>query len=455
MTTHYDSLFSDFDSMSSAAWKQQLQYELKGSDYNQTLVWESPEGIKVKPFYHADENIPRHAIAAPQDFLICQDIFVYDLDKSVYRAKDSLKRGAECLRFKIPNAEVDVSALLMPLDREGLVIYLKTNFFDAAFFDKLRALPLQARVFVSIDPLQHLAREGNWIPGPDNFKALEQAAQNQRASFLSVDATLYAEAGATTVQQLAYALAQLNEYFERCPSLDGTALIETAIGPNYFFEIAKLRALRLLVNTLAKEQGKQISTHILATPQKRNKTLYDYNVNMLRTTTECMSAVLGGADAVANLPYDAIYHKSNEFGERIARNQLLVLKHESYFAAVSNAAEGSYYIESLTRQIAQKSLELFKEIEAGGGFLAQLKDGTIQRKIRESAQKEQDAFQSGQTVLIGTNKYPNPSDRMSEELELFPFVKNQPRKTLITPVIPKRLAEKLEQERLESEKSSS
>ncbi len=136
--------------------------------------------------------------------------------------------------------------------------------------------------------------------------------------------------------------------------------------------------------TLASEYDVNTNCRILATPSKRNKTIYDYNVNMLRTTTECMSAILGGANTICNLPYDSLYHKSNEFGDRIARNQLLVLKNESYFDKVNNPADGAYYIESLTEQLAEKALDLFKDIEANGGFLNQLKEGTIQRKIKES-----------------------------------------------------------------------
>ena len=172
---------------------------------------------------------------------------------------------------------------------------------------------------------------------------------------------------------------------------------------------------------------------------------------MLRTTTECMSAILGGANAVANLPYDALYHKDNEFGDRISRNQLLVLKHESYFDKVNNPADGAYYIETITQQLAEKALDLFKDIERNGGFITQLIEGTIQRKISESAAKQQELFDSGKEVLLGTNKFPNKNDLMKDELELYPFVKQNPRKTLITPIIEKRLAEKLEQERLTTE----
>ena len=172
---------------------------------------------------------------------------------------------------------------------------------------------------------------------------------------------------------------------------------------------------------------------------------------MLRTTTECMSAILGGADAVANLAYDALYHKDNEFGDRIARNQLLVLKHESYFDKVNNTADGAYYIESLTDQLAEKALELFKDIETNGGLISQLIEGTIQRKINESAKKEQELFDSGKEVLLGTNKYPNQQDKMKHDLELYPFVKTNPVKTSIEPIIAKRLAESIEQNRLKDE----
>ena len=254
-------------------------------------------------------------------------------------------------------------------------------------------------------------------------------------------------------------LAQATEYLNHFASTSesngkGKELkmsFHIAVGPNYFFEIAKIRALRKLYAALATEFGVTKTCHIVARPSKRNKTIYDYNVNMLRTTTECMSAILGGADTICNLPYDALYHKSNEFGERISRNQLLVLKAESYFDTVSNPADGTYYIESLTSELAEKALAIFKDIEASGGFLSQLKEGIIQRKVKESASKEQLLFDQGSLVLLGTNKHINEKDKMKNDLELYPFVKTNIRKTLIEPLIERRLSEKLEQTRLENE----
>ena len=164
-----------------------------------------------------------------------------------------------------------------------------------------------------------------------------------------------------------------------------------------------------------------------------------------------MSGILGTADAICNTAYDAIYHKTNEFGQRIARNQLLILKNESYFDQIENPADGTYYIESLTKQFAEKALALFKQIEAGGGFVTQLIEGKIQKKIKDSAAKEQKAFDEQQKILVGTNAFINSEDKMKSELELYPFVKMNPRKTLIEPIIPKRLAEQAEQKRLKDE----
>jgi len=458
MTKNNQQLFQDFNAVSSKQWKQQIQFELKGADYNETLVWNSAEDIKVKPFYHSDENTATLSITAkPDGFLICQNIFVYDVEKSTERALDTIARGAESIRFTIEDQNTNVALLLEKLPLDRITVYFNLSFISIDFVKRIDSLAgsKNARIYCTIDPIGHLTREGNWYTTTekDNFKMLEiLSGETKNISLIGIDAGLYQNAGANIVQQLAYSMAHVNEYLNRIPTISQPIVFQVAVGTNYFFEIAKLRALRILFSSIAKEYGISPVCHLLVTPSKRNKTLYDYNVNMLRTTTECMSAILGGADAVANLPYDALYHKDNEFGDRIARNQLLVLKHESYFDKVNNPADGSYYIESLTQQLAEKALALFKDIEANGGFLVQLGEGIIKRKITESADKEQELFDSGKEVLLGTNKYPNKDDRMSHELELFPFVKVKPRKTLLTPIIEKRLSEKVEQQRLQTEK---
>ncbi len=451
-------LFTNFPPVSTKEWKQKIQFELKGADYNDTLIWNSPEDIKVKPFYDKEDVKEVLSVATKaSEFKICQNIFVHDLNKSIERALDSLNRGAESICFTIEDENVDVTKLLEKLPLGDTPIFFHLSFISTDFVQQLETIAKakKATIFCNFDPIGQLAKEGNWFSTPEksNFDTLNiLAKQTKSLSLISIKSSLYQNAGANIVQQIAYSLAHANEYFNRIEiTSPQTMVLEISVGTNYFFEIAKLKAIRLLFNTIAKEYNSNWSCHLLVTPTKRNKTLYDYNVNMLRTTTECMSAIIGGANTIANLPYDALYHKDNEFGDRIARNQLLILKNESYFDKVNNPADGSYYIESLTQQLADKALSLFKDIETNGGFLKQLNEGIIKRKIQESADKEQDLFDTGKEILLGTNKHANKDDRMKHDLELFPFVKIKPRKTLITPIIERRLAENLEQERLEKE----
>ena len=449
-------LFDTFSEVSSKQWKQKIQADLKGADYNDTLIWHTNEGVDVKPFYHADEfeSFPSVSNSKVSHFKICQSIFVFDVEKSNAKAIDAIERGAEAIEFIIPSEAISVEQLLKEIDCNTTPIYLKLQFLSPQF---LETIPLNTGIHLQTDIIGHLARTGNWYSNlTDDHNAFEAIVK--QTNTMSIDVGLYQNAGATILQQLGYALSHVNEYFNHFdqqltkPQKEMlTVNFNISVGTNYFFEIAKLRALRDLYATLASEYDINPECTIAVTPTKRNKTIYDYNTNLLRTTTECMSAILGGANRITNLAYDAIYHKDNEFGERISRNQLLILKNESYFDKVNNPSDGTYYIESLTTQLSEKALELFKDIEANGGFLSQLKEGTIQRKIKESATKEQAQFNEGKHVLLGTNKHPNPNDKMKQELELYPFVKTNPVKTLIAPIIENRLAETIEQERLKIE----
>jgi methylmalonyl-CoA mutase len=446
-------LFEEFSEVSSKEWKQKIQADLKGADYNETLIWKTNEGIDVKPFYHADEfsSLPNVSSSKATQWQICETIFVADVEKSNVRAKELLNKGAESLKFIIPSEDVSIETLLKGIDSNKTQLFFELQFISSDFVNNLFEVVSKEKTIILTDIIGNLARTGNWFSNlQEDHKQFD--AIITKTSTLSIDVSLYQNAGATIVQQLAYAIAHLNEYLNHLTNTDSLKVVfNVSVGTNYFFEIAKLRALRMLWQTLASEYGITTECHIFTTPTKRNKTLYDYNTNLLRTTTECMSAILGGSNSINNLAYDAIYHKNNDFGSRISRNQLLVLKHESYFNKVNNPADGAYYVESLTQQLAEKGLELFKDIEANGGFLKQLKEGIIQRKIKESAEKEQTQFNNGEIVLLGTNKHPNPKDKMTNELELYPFVKTNPRKTLIVPIIEKRLAETLEQNRLKSE----
>lgn len=449
-------LFSDFDSTPAKAFKQKIQYDLKGADYNDTLVWNSPEGIDVKPFYHREETSPIEIPGQPEKWHIGEEIFILDAKASAKTALEVLSKGTETLYFKA-DRPFDTQALCFALADKDCIAYFNLNFLDLSFLKDLiqHSQNNSLTIYLNIDPIGHLAQEGNWHSSLDEDLKLvdDLLKQTDHPHVLAIDTRLYQNAGAHNTQELAYALGHTVEYFEKFGDQlkNKQITFKVAVGSNYFFEIAKIRALRWLYALIAQEYDLQKTCHILAFPTRRNKTIYDYNNNMLRTTTECMSAVLGGANTVLNMPYDALYHKANEFGQRIARNQLLILKEESYFEEVSNPAQGSYYIENLTQQIAEKALNIFKQLEAGGGFLKQLKEGIIQRKITQSAQEEEKRFLNQEKIILGINKHPNPDDRMKADIELYPFLKMNPRKTLIEPILPRRIAEKSEKQRLEHE----
>ena len=459
-----DFLFSEFNEVSAKEWKQKIQVDLKGADYNETLIWKNIEGIDVKPFYHLDDfkNETTDIQGHPNTWNIAQNIFIDDEAIANHLIINTIERGAEAIVIT-SEQEFNLERVFENFPFETSIIYFNLKFLSEKFNVKLTQFfsSKSATVFYNIDIIGNLARTGNWFYNLNQDHAILKKfiKDNANKNILSVDGSLYQNAGANMVQQIAYCLAHANEYLNYFSPKDQseqsekplTITFNLSIGTNYFFEIAKIRSLRKLYALIAKEYNITQDCHIIATPSKRNKTLYDYNVNLLRTTTENMSAILGGANSICSLAYDSIYHKSNEFGERIARNQFLILKQESYFKASDNPSKGSYYIESLTQQLSEKALNLFKNLESNGGFLKQLKEGIIQRKIKESAEKEQQLFNTGDLVLLGTNIHTNPNDRMKDDLELYPFIKIKNRKTLLEPIIEKRLSEKIETKRINQE----
>ncbi len=445
-------LFDSFDEVSAQQWKQKIQVDLKGADYNETLIYKSLEGIDIKPFYHKEdiEEIQNN-VEHPSSWLNSIKIDIDNASSGNQNIVAAIKKGAESVHLIIDNIEVDPEELLNEIPK-SITILIEAQFLSAPYCSKINQIAeaKNLNVYLVCDIINHLAATGNWYTNLKNdFEVVSEINQNNSLkTAISVDISLYQNSGANIVQQLAYGLAHANEYlnhFDKGDSSDKNKMIlfKIAVGSNYFFEIAKLRALRLLWHTLSSEYTMFSDCYILAYPSHRNKTILDYNVNMLRTTTECMSAVLGGADLIQNVPYDDIYHHENEFGTRISLNQLLLLKNESYFDIVDNPASGTYYIEHITSQIAEKALSLFKNIEEGGGFLAQLKAGTIQKKIKESAEKEQELFDEGKIILTGSNVYQNPNEHFPE-LQKTVFPQKKSRKTLLEPILKRRLSEEIE-----------
>lgn len=444
---------TDFAPLSSKQWKLALQAGLKGADYKETLVWESLEGIHVKPFYHFDEDRAETPAFYPKDNWKIAETFYTGHQKNCSKIMDmALANGAESIILQA-DKPFNIASLMEGKPRPIPDLYLQTSFLDIPFFEEILTYYQrhQGKAFLMIDPVGQWVRTGQAFQNlSTDIEILRQLSEKYPDTpLVGIHSAVYREAGANAVQQLAYTLAHITEYANINPKMPFT--VQWTVSGNYFFEIAKIRALRWLFASLADKLKNPHPLHILARPELRNKTLYDYNVNLLRTTTECMSAAIGGADAIANLPYDAFFMKDNAFSRRLARNQLLLIKEESYLYGIQNPADGCYYIENLTRQLAEKALALFKQTEKDGGLLAQLKKGIIQDKIEESHQKELRWLQEHKTVLVGSSKYRNENEKMKEAYELYPFVKKRPEKTIIKPLIARRLAEETEKNRLENE----
>ncbi len=453
-------LFNEFSEVTTTEWVSKITQDLKGADYDETLIWKSPEEVNVKPFYDKNDVDETLKIPIPtSEWKIGHHILVEDVKDANVNAINAIKCGAESIVFYVLEETQNGLELLSEINLEAVTVYFELQFSSTNYIKTVLdfAGKDQSNIFFNVDMLGSFSKTGNWnVTEEEDFNFLNSVISLNGTNTLQIDTSQYQNAGGNMVQQLAFSLNHANEYlnyFNAEKILDKVEVItfKVAVGSNYFFEIAKLRAYRLLWKTLMSAYGMSIKIHIVAIPTKRNKTLYDYNVNMLRTTSETMSSVLGGADMICNQPYDAIFHKSNDFGERIALNQLLLLKNESYFDKVSNAAEGSYYIEAITQNIADKAFLLFKEIEEKGGFISALKQGEIQNQIKNSAQKEQERFNTKEEVLVGTNKYQNTADKMKNDLEIHSFQTDVSGDTCVVPISESRLAEEVELELLRNE----
>lgn len=456
-------LFKGFEPLSPKAWKQKIQVDLKGGDYNELLTHTTPEGIQTKPFYTREDT--EHISAAPHRLRPKWEIgYLLDpgaCEDPIDRLQSAFDAGAETAILTLTPGAETLSAFFAETPPPEKSVFWDCTDIQHSWADLLTPEMLAGFTLLG-DPIGRLAITGNWSKGmKEDFEQLFQGAAEATAKGselrLCIRMDTYQQAGAHRVQEIAYGLAHAHEYVLRAGEdpdrrkIFQSPIFRVALGGDYFADIAKLRALRKAWAILAASAGLPESCEIIAHPSLRNKTLYDFNTNMLRTSLECMAGVLGGADLVCNLPYDRLFNPQNSFGDRIARNQLLLLRHESHFDKVENPADGAYYIEMLTEQMGKKALELFKSIEKGGGLLAQLRNHTIQKKIREAAEKEQQAFTEGELVLVGSNVFPNPEDRMSAYTPLMDRRESKGRKTLIEPLPTRRLSAAYEQKRLKNE----
>jgi methylmalonyl-CoA mutase len=444
-------LFKEFPPVSTQQWEEKIHEDLKGADYEKKLIWKTIEGLKIRPYYRAEdlEKLAHmHVLPGEAPFVrggktrgnnweVRQEIDAEDPAEANSRALKALLKGAEAVSLNAGAAEsvVELAKLIEGIDPSKTPVHFNhaKNFLQISEW-LVNIYNHEARGSFNFDPLGYFVLYNKFYESHD--ANMEQAAQLlklgmeklQKFCTISVNGQHFHNAGASLVQELAFALAQGNEYLaaltEKGFSIDEIAprvQFTMAVGSNYFMEIARLRAAQLLWAKIIEQykptNAESMKMNIHAVTSSWNKSIYDPYVNMLRTTTEAMAAAIGGADSITVLPFDNTYKKSDDFSDRIARNQQIVLKYEAYFNKVEDPSAGSYYIENLTHSIAEAAMKLFLEVEEQGGFITSVEKRFIHEQIQQTCQQRDMDIAMRKQVFVGVNQYPNLSEEMLDKLQ--------------------------------------
>jgi methylmalonyl-CoA mutase len=467
-------LLSEFPPVSTATWEAQINIDLKGKDYEKSLVWKTSEGFNVRPYYRAEDiegldfpdSLPgdfpfvRGKNRLGNNWLVRQDIVVTDVISANLKALEILNKGVTSLGFVLKNCGPltleNLKLLLSGIEMESVEINFILSCKYKEFFETLLTLlneqkagPAQMRLSLNHDPIGRFTLRGKFChPDGEVFEKLKTMLHaGEKYPLLhqiAVNGINFNHAGASIVQELGFSLAMGAEYMSKLTDLGvDPALVAKkmrfnfGVSGNYFMELAKLRAGRMLWANIVKAYNPvckcgessaaadfcACATQMYAHCETStwNKTIYDPYVNMLRTQTEAMSAVLGGADSLTVLPFDSVYEQPSAFAERIARNQQSLLKEEVHLDKIADPAAGSYYIETLTSSIAEQAWKLFLEIEEKGGFLAAFRSGFVQLQVNEMAEKRRKAIGSRRDNVLGVNQFPNINEVLEPGLDISLF----------------------------------
>ena len=426
-------LFTEFNETTEQQWKGQLIKDLKGIDFN-TLVWKTNAGLNVQPFYTSETTTQKSPLVfTHNDWAICEYIIVKNEKEANTQALNALSNGASGLVFVIDH-KIDSSVLLKGISVQHIYTLFKiSSAFAEELQNTLQSIECGNQCFIDTDVIAHFAQTGNWI------SSYEKDLYSQKSnSTVAVDGRLYQEAGANIINELAFTLSHLNDYLayrsenNSLKSLKKVHL-SVSVGSDFFMEIAKLRALRNLVSFLLNQYELKLEIHIHGQTTSINKSSIDSYTNMLRSTTEAMSASIGGCDSIVVLPFDASFNEPTDFSMRMARNQQLILKEESYLNKVADMGAGSYYIENTTKTLCEKAWQQFKHIESKGGLIECLKANIIQDIISNDAEMLTNQVKEGKMVLVGVNKYKNETEVINIVKEkIISVLENN--KTLIRPI---------------------
>lgn len=445
-------LFSEFPPVSTSQWEEQITQDLKGADYEKKLVWNTDDGLKIKPYYRSEhleelnhvESLPGKAPFVRgnkidnNDWLIRQDIEMSEPLIANEVAVDAIAKGVEYIGFNVKNiaSAKDMKVLINGIDTSTIPVhfYHAANYPEIFGYFSEAAVDKKAKGSLNFDPLGYFLLYNKFYDSfENNIKEAEKLINISLDKYpgfyvINVNGKHFHNAGAGIVQEIAFSLSQANEYLaaitDKGLAVDDISqrmMFTIAIGSDYFPEIAKIRALRMLWSKIVEQykpsDENALKSFIHGESSKWNKSIYDPYVNMLRTTTEAMSAAIGGVDSFTVKPFDVTYKKSDAFSNRIARNQQIILKEEAYFNKVVDPSAGSYYIENLTDIIAEAAWELFVKIENEGGFIKNVENGFISSEIEKSCQKRDMDIAMRKKTFIGTNIYPNTEERMLDKLE--------------------------------------
>ena len=471
--TKREKLFTEFPPVPTEKWEEVITADLKGADYERKLVWKTGEGFNVRPYYRA-ENLEGikflgsqagefpyvRGTRAHNRWRVHQTVSVVCPKEANAEALKILNAGVDSLGFCIAS-EAFTAADLDTLLGEICIPAVQLTFCGQktadvaelvlAKIEKEGIAKEDVRIAFCIDPLvKGLSTKGDFC-SPNGEKCFARIAELIRKTkeykhirVVTVSGQIFGNSGSTIVEELAFVLSAGHDYLVRL--MDAGLTIEEAarklrfsfsVSSNYFMEIAKFRAARMLWANIVKgynpEKNCACKMQIHAETSKWNQTVYDPYVNMLRGTTEAMSAAIGGVYSLEVTPFDASFENPTEFSKRIARNVELLLKHESHFDQVVDPAGGSYYIENLTQSIAAEAWKLFLEIEEKGGYTEAYKAGFIAERIKASAAAKDKNIATRRQILLGANQYPNFTEVAGKEITAESVTRKQAEGNVLVP----------------------
>ena len=450
-----EKLFTEFPPVPKQTWEEAIIKDLKGADYQKKLVWKTMEGFSVQPYYRAEDlkdlkTLNSEAGQFPfirgtktnNTWLIRQDYLVMgNFKKANALALDGMMKGVTAVGYDLTEtlkvSKDELRTLLKGFSFKAVEINFKgckdlsllRNFI--AIVKEEGVKPADVRASFDYDPLKEMNLVGRYAKSAavkQLREAIELSIEYPNISVIGIYAYLFNNAGSTITQELAYGMSMGSEYLNLLQEAGGKIdefapkmKFTFSISGNYFMEIAKFRAARLLWANIVKAYGAKkdnsckIKVH--AVTSAWNQTVYDPYVNMLRDTTEAMSGAIAGVDSMEVLPFDHAYKKAGEFSNRMARNIQSLLLDESHFDKVVDPSAGSYYIEELTQSVAQASWELFKKVEEEGGYVECFKKESVQDAVKETALKRDSNIATRRDTLLGTNQFPNFTEVAEKEVK--------------------------------------